>query len=102
MKERIYGIETEYAYYFTKKDERYRVGSEQLLDSIRYGLISTDNSIIGFLRTLFNFSVSSQFLSNGARLYEDRNAVIEYATPECRDAKTLIACDKAGEKLLSS
>jgi proteasome accessory factor PafA2 len=38
-------------------------------------------------------------LGNGARLYADHGHP-EYSTPECADAATLVACDKAGERLL--
>jgi proteasome accessory factor PafA2 len=38
-------------------------------------------------------------LPNGARLYTD-HAHPEYATPECRSARQVLACDKAGERLL--
>jgi hypothetical protein len=38
-------------------------------------------------------------LGNGARLYVDHGHP-EYSTPECADALALVACDKAGERLL--
>jgi proteasome accessory factor A len=38
-------------------------------------------------------------LANGARYYVD-HAHPEYATPECRLARDLIACDKAGERIV--
>ena len=38
-------------------------------------------------------------LTNGARYYVD-HAHPEYATPECRSARDVIACDKAGERIL--
>ncbi len=38
-------------------------------------------------------------LPNGARLYTD-HAHPEYATPECRSAIEVVACDKAGEQIL--
>jgi proteasome accessory factor A len=40
-------------------------------------------------------------LSNGARLYDDLGHP-EYSTPECRDLFTLVACEKAGERLLQA
>jgi proteasome accessory factor PafA2 len=39
-------------------------------------------------------------LPNGARLYTD-HAHPEYSTPECLSAKDAVACDKAGEIILS-
>jgi Pup amidohydrolase len=38
-------------------------------------------------------------LTNGARYYVD-HAHPEYATPECRSARDVIACDKAGERII--
>jgi proteasome accessory factor PafA2 len=38
-------------------------------------------------------------LPNGARLYTD-HAHPEYSTPECLSAREVIACDKAGERIL--
>ena len=40
---------------------------------------------------------SDRFISNGARLYVDVGEHPEYATPECRDLRQLVAYDKAGE-----
>lgn len=39
-------------------------------------------------------------LPNGARLYTD-HAHPEYSTPECLSARDVVACDKAGELILS-
>jgi Pup amidohydrolase len=38
-------------------------------------------------------------LTNGARYYVDHTHP-EYATPECRSARDVIACDKAGERIV--
>jgi proteasome accessory factor A len=40
------------------------------------------------------------FLRNGARLYLDVGSHPEYATPECDALSTLVAHDKAGERIL--
>jgi proteasome accessory factor A len=40
------------------------------------------------------------FLENGGRLYVDTGFHPEYATPECDDLIELVACDRAGERLL--
>lgn len=42
---------------------------------------------------------SDRVLSNGARLYNDHGHP-EYATPECRSLRDLVAHDKAGERIL--
>jgi Pup amidohydrolase len=45
-----------------------------------------------------NFLINNP-LSNGARYYVDQ-AHPEYATPECLTAREVVACDKAGERIL--
>ena len=42
---------------------------------------------------------SDRILSNGARLYNDHGHP-EYATPECRSLRDLVAHDKAGERIV--
>ena len=42
---------------------------------------------------------SDRVLANGARLYNDHGHP-EYATPECRSLRDLVAHDKAGERIL--
>jgi Pup amidohydrolase len=44
-------------------------------------------------------ALTNNILTNGARYYVD-HAHPEYATPECRSVRDLIACDKAGERIL--
>ncbi|HSF33224.1 MAG TPA: proteasome accessory factor PafA2 family protein [Candidatus Tectomicrobia bacterium] len=41
-------------------------------------------------------ALTNNALTNGARYYVD-HAHPEYATPECRSARDVVACDKAGE-----
>jgi proteasome accessory factor A len=43
---------------------------------------------------------SNVFLKNGARLYLDVGSHPEYATPECDSLDSLVAHDKAGERIL--
>ncbi|MDT4920379.1 MAG: proteasome accessory factor, partial [Pseudonocardiales bacterium] len=43
---------------------------------------------------------SNVFLKNGARLYLDVGSHPEYATPECDSLESLVAHDKAGERVL--
>jgi proteasome accessory factor A len=40
------------------------------------------------------------FLPNGARLYVDTGFHPEYATPECDEVLGLVACDRAGERIV--
>jgi proteasome accessory factor PafA2 len=44
-------------------------------------------------------ALTNNVLSNGARYYVD-HAHPEYATPECLTAREVVACDKAGERIL--
>jgi proteasome accessory factor PafA2 len=44
-------------------------------------------------------ALTNKALTNGARYYVD-HAHPEYATPECRTARDVVACDKAGERIL--
>jgi len=41
------------------------------------------------------------FLENGARLYVDTGFHPEYATPECDELLDLVACDRAGERIVA-
>jgi Pup amidohydrolase len=43
--------------------------------------------------------LTNNALTNGARYYVD-HAHPEYATPECRSARDVVACDKAGECII--
>ena len=40
------------------------------------------------------------FLENGARFYQDRGCLPEYATPECDNLVDVVAHEKAGERIL--
>jgi proteasome accessory factor A len=44
-------------------------------------------------------ALTNNILTNGARYYVD-HAHPEYSTPECRTARDLVACDKAGERIV--
>jgi Pup amidohydrolase len=44
-------------------------------------------------------TLANKALTNGARYYVD-HAHPEYSTPECLSARDMIACDKAGERIL--
>lgn len=45
---------------------------------------------------------AGEFLGNGGRLYLDRGGHPEYATPECRTVKDLVAHEKAGDVLIQA
>ena len=40
------------------------------------------------------------FLENGARFYQDRGCLLEYATPECDNLVDVLTHEKAGERIL--
>ncbi len=46
--------------------------------------------------------LAGEFLGNGGRLYLDRGGHPEYATPECRTVKDLVAHEKAGDVLIQA
>jgi len=43
---------------------------------------------------------AGEFMANGGRFYIDRGEHPEYATPECRSVRELVAHEKAGERIL--
>jgi len=88
MKQRIFGLETEYGLIFNPKGKVY-LPMEKILGLIFDGLIP-------------NSWPSNAFLQNGARFYQDTGCHPEYATPECDNLFDLVVHDKAGERILES
>ena len=86
MDRRIFGLETEYGVACTSG------GSRRL----------TPDEVARYLfRRVVTWGRSSNvFLRNGSRIYLDVGSHPEYATAECDDLDTLIAHDKAGERIL--
>ena len=86
MDRRIFGIETEYGVACTSG------GSRRL----------TPDEVARYLfRRVVTWGRSSNvFLRNGSRIYLDVGSHPEYATAECDSLTTLIAHDKAGERIL--
>ena len=98
MKERIFGTECEYAPVYQSKRNHYRFRSlhgEALLDYIK-GLSSRLFSSLA----LRGYPMAGEFMGNGGRLYMDRGGHPEYATPECRCIKDLVAYEKAGDRIM--
>jgi len=79
---RIMGSETEYTTQFVCPDNNIRrlVPSKYILDD------ESQNEEV--------------WLQNGGRLYIDYGDVLEYATPECRNAKQVAIHEQAGEQLV--
>lgn len=86
MNRRIFGLENEYGVTCTMHGQR---------------RLSTDEVARYLFRRVVTWGRSSNvFLENGARLYLDVGSHPEYATPECDSIEELVACDKAGERIL--
>ncbi len=97
MKERIFGVECEYAPAYHSRDDFHvhRLSGEALLDHTK-GLSARLFSSLahtGYLR-------AGEFLGNGGRLYIDRGGHPEFATPECLHVKDLVAYEKAGDRIV--
>jgi proteasome accessory factor A len=86
MDRRIYGIESEYGVTCTFRGQR-RLSPDEVARYLFRRVVSWGRS-------------SNVFLRNGARLYLDVGSHPEYATPECDDIASLVAHDKAGERVL--
>ena len=86
MDRRIFGIETEYGVTCTFQGQR-RLSPDEVARYLFRRVVSWGRS-------------SNVFLRNGSRLYLDVGSHPEYATAECDDIRSLIAHDKAGERIL--
>ncbi|HEY3736494.1 MAG TPA: Pup--protein ligase [Jatrophihabitans sp.] len=86
MQRRIFGIENEYGVTCTFHGQR-RLSPDEVARYLFRRVVSWGRS-------------SNVFLKNGARLYLDVGSHPEYATPECDSLTSLIAHDKAGERIL--
>jgi proteasome accessory factor A len=83
---RIFGIENEYGVTCTFHGQR-RLSPDEVARYLFRRVVSWGRS-------------SNVFLKNGARLYLDVGSHPEYATPECDSLTSLVAHDKAGERIL--
>ncbi|MEP6598060.1 MAG: Pup--protein ligase [Actinomycetota bacterium] len=86
MHKRIFGIENEYGVTCTFHGQR-RLSPDEVARYLFRRVVSWGRS-------------SNVFLRNGARLYLDVGSHPEYATPECDSLESLVAHDKAGERIL--
>ncbi|MDP9116713.1 MAG: Pup--protein ligase [Actinomycetota bacterium] len=86
MHKRIFGIENEYGVTCTFHGQR-RLSPDEVARYLFRRVVSWGRS-------------SNVFLKNGARLYLDVGSHPEYATPECDSLPSLVAHDKAGERIL--
>src|SRR6266478_9161593 len=86
MKNRIFGLESEYGLIFSPNGRVY-LPIEKVLGYIFEGLIPDSWP-------------SNAFLVNGARFYQDTGCHPEYSTPECASPRDLVIFDRAGERIL--
>src|ERR1700761_1455692 len=86
MDRRIFGLENEYGVTCTFHGQR-RLSPDEVARYLFRRVVSWGRS-------------SNVFLKNGARLYLDVGSQPEYATPECDSLASLVAHDKAGERIL--
>src|SRR5665213_1314799 len=86
VQRRIMGIETEFGVTCTFHGHR-RLSPDEVARYLFRRVVSWGRS-------------SNVFLRNGARLYLDVGSHREYATPECDSLASLVAHDKAGERIL--
>jgi hypothetical protein len=105
VRERVFGIETEYAViYHPGRGERGRPTNLQLYglfeDALRGRVLSLPRAA-SLLR-----SKRGRFLENGASFHYEatpqhfEHGLLELASPECRDPFTLLRCERAKDVLL--
>ncbi len=103
MQHRIVGLETEFG--CLVRDPRlgpYEEVVERVKDAVfqkkRWGLLDLHTRDM-----YFEPAEAGGFLINGGRLYIDAvGSHLEYATPECRSLRDLIAYERAGQRLILS
>ncbi len=87
MRQRVYGLETEYGVTFNQLGER-RLTTDELARQMFRNVVTWGRS-------------SNVFLENGARLYLDVGAHPEYATPECSTPLEAVIHEKAGDLIVA-
>ncbi len=97
MKNRILGTECEYALMYCPEGRPTR---ECLTDQALLDRIKDLTQLLVSSLALKGYVSAGEFLGNGGRFYIDRGGHPEYATPECRTPKDLVAYEKAGDRLL--
>ncbi len=86
MRQRVFGLETEYGIHCTV-DGRRRLPTEEIARRLFHHVVSWGRS-------------SNVFLENGARLYLDVGSHPEYATPECATPMEAVVHERAGDLIL--
>ena len=98
MKQRIYGLETEYGLLI--KDESFKLGVVDIAVRVKTHIF---NKKLGILDQHYRANDeppgNGGFLANGGRLYIDMGH-LEYASPECSNLVDLVTYDRAGDMII--
>lgn len=98
MKQRIYGLETEYGLLI--KDENFRFGAVEIAERVKNHIFSKGLGILDqHYRANDEPPGNGGFLVNGGRVYLDMGH-LEYASPECSNLVDLITYDRAGDCII--
>ena len=98
MKQRIYGIETEYGLLI--KDENFSLGAVEIAVRVKNHIFSKKLGILDqHYRANDEPPGNGGFLVNGGRVYIDMGH-LEYASPECSTLVDLITYDRAGDRII--
>ncbi len=99
MEARILGTESEYGLLYSPggKAEASELHGEALLDRMK----ALSSLLVAGLRSK-GLAHAGEFLGNGGRFYVDRGGHPEYATPECRTIRDLVAYEKAGDRIVQT
>lgn len=97
MRERIFGTECEYAPVYHGGPE---MSSSPSGESDIIG--EHENLAAAMLAGIRDkaYPMAGEFMGNGGRLYLDRGGHPEFATPECRTIKDIVAYEKAGDQIM--
>jgi hypothetical protein len=106
LRDRVFGIETEYAliYHPARNERRERPTNLQLYGLFENALrdrVATLPRAVSLLR-----AKRGRFLENGASFHYEatsehfEHGLLELASPECRDPFTLLACERAKDELV--
>jgi proteasome accessory factor A len=98
MKQRIYGIETEYGLLI--KDDNFQLGAVEIAVKIKNHIFQKNMGVLDLhYRANDEPPGNGGFLLNAGRVYIDMGH-LEYASPECSNLVDLITYDRAGDCLI--
>ena len=100
---RVVGLETEYGLMARTRASGSGASGSEASGSGEWRRIPADEAgTLLFDPVARAWKTSNAFLTSGGRAYLDVGAHPEYATPECRSARDLVAAERAGDGLLVS